>query len=554
MIAVTSLDHNNKKAENAAWGAQHIDVGAFGKDIYTAATAIGYGVFSGTSFAAPEVSGAVGLLYSAPCPNLIALAKSDPAAAAAWAKNLILESVAPNSDLQGKTVSGGGLQLYYLLQNYQNQCAACPAPFALQAGAITMHSAQLTWIGITDFQSVRLRWRVAGSSDWIEIENAGSPFALENLMPCTGYEFAISAFCNSTGNWSEWSQPLTFVSDGCCAPPTSVYITETTATGCSGAWTDMSAATGYRYRLRAANTNTWDEWETPNTSYTTSGLLPCTTYELQVQTLCDTGATVYGSSVFFQTAGCGSCLDASYCSAVAGQSTYEWIANVTIGDWTYQSGAAGSGFQNFTGSLDDVLQIAPQNNFPITITPGYAGLSYKEFFRVYIDYNMDGDFDDTGELAFDPGYAHDGPISGVIVPPAFFTQGLTRMRVMMKYKNLNNTMPAPCESFDFGQVEDYCIELLSSPAPAPLTSRAPMELRVFPQPVQDYVRLAFPEDISGEWIWSVSDMNGRVFQSGKEQLTRYKDILIPAGNWTPGVYVVTARREQYVFKGKVLKM
>ena len=553
MIAVTSLDRNNKKAGNAAWGATHIDLGAYGKDVYTASSGTGYGLFSGTSFAAPEVSGAVGLLYSAPCPNLIALAKSDPAAAAAWVKNLILESVSPNTDMQGTTLSGGGLQIHQMLQHYENQCAACPAPFDLQVASVSDHSALLQWIGIADFQSVRIRWRASDNVEWTELENVSTPFDLENLNACTTYEFALSAFCSSTGTWSTWSEPAIFHSDGCCSPPSYVQVAQTTATGCAGAWTGVLAATGYRYRIKAASASVWDEWETTETSYEISGLLPCTAYELQVQTLCDTGSTAYGASVYFQTAGCGSCLDAGYCTAASGQSTYEWIENVTIDNWSNLSGTAGAGFQNFTGNLDNTLQMHPLSILPVTITPGFATLPYKEFFRIYIDYNMDGDFEDSGELAFDPGYAHDGPISGEINPPAFLTQGLTRMRVMMKYKNLNNTMPGPCESFEYGQIEDYCVELVSGATPS-FTPRSPMELLIFPQPVNDFVRLSFPEDLSGEWTWSVSDLNGRVFQSGKEQLSRFKDILIPAGNWTPGMYVITARQEQYVFRGKVMKI
>ena len=554
LIAVTSLDHNNKKAGNAAWGAQHIDLGTYGKDVYTASSGNAYGLFSGTSFAAPEVSGAVGLLYSAPCPNLIALAKSDPAAAAAWVKSLILQSVSPNADLEGKTLSGGGLQIHQMLLQYENQCAACPAPFGLHVPELSDHSAVLKWTGIADFQSVKIRWRATDNSEWTELENISSPFSLENLDACTTYEFAVSAFCSSTGAWSNWSEPVIFLSDGCCAPPSYVQITLTTTTGCVGSWTEVLAATGYRYRIKAISATVWDEWETSETSCEISGLLPCTSYELQVQTRCDTGSTTYGASVYFQTAGCGSCLDAGYCPAASGQSTYEWIENVTIDSWSNTSGTAGSGYQNFTGNPDNLLQIHPQNILPVTITPGFAALPYKEFFRIYIDFNMDGDFEDFGELAFDPGYAHDGPISGEIVPPPFFTQGLTRMRVMMKYKNLNNTMPGPCESFEYGQVEDYCVQLLSEATPSSLTPRSIMELHVFPQPVTDYVRLAFPEDISGEWTWSVSDLNGRIFQSGKEHLNRFKNIMIPAGNWPAGMYVVTARQAQYVFRGKVMKI
>ena len=553
MIAVTSLDHNNIKAENAAWGAQHIDLGAPGKNVYTANSNAGYGLFSGTSFAAPEVSGAVGLLYSASCPNLIALAKSEPAAAASLVKDIILQSVAPNADLSNRTLSNGALQLYQMLQHYENQCSDCPTPFNLYADNIGTQGALLHWIGIFDFEAVKLRWHVISSPEWTEISVGNTSFQLDNLAACTAYEFSLSAYCTSTHAWSDWSDPFAFTTDGCCAPPSAVEITGTSVTGCSGEWPPVTAAASYKYRIREVNSTIWDEWETTQTTYSIYGLLPCTMYEVQVQTVCDTGSTVYSPSTFFQTAGCGSCMDANYCPAAAEQSTYEWIDNITISNWSHSAGPAGAGFQNFTGNLDNLLQIAPLCNHPVTITPGYAGLPYKEFFRIYIDFNMDGDFEDTGELAFDPGYAHDAAISGQLASPLFFTQGLTRMRVMMKFKNLNNAQPEPCESFDYGQVEDYCVELVSNPAPSTLTQREPMELHIFPQPVQDFVRLSFISELMGEWDWIVSDMSGRVVQSGRQNPGRFNEILIPASAWKPGMYVVTVRKDSYVFKGKVVK-
>lgn len=554
MVAVTSLGHTNQKAMNAAWGAQHVDLGAYGQDVYTAAANNAYGTFSGTSFAAPQVSGAVGLLYAAPCPNLVSLSKSDPAAAALWVKNLILESAAPNADLNGATVSGGGLQLYQMLQQYGNQCAACPAPFNLQSLAMGADAALLSWTGIADFQAVRIRWRSSGSTDWSVVENVQSPFLLENLHTCNSYEFAASAYCLSVETWSDWSDTVTFITDGCCNAPASVQLNQISATGCTVGWPQVLAGNSYQLRIRAVGAPAWELWATSSDTYSITGLLPCTGYELQIQTVCDTGSTNFGAPVFFQTTGCGSCLDASYCVAAAGQSTYEWIDSVSVGDWGHHSGAAGAGYQNFTGTSDTFLQIAPQTTVSVQITPGFAGLQFKEFFRIYIDYNMDGDFSDSAELVFDPGYAHDGPISGYITTPGFSSQGLTRMRVMMKFKNLTNTMPLSCESFDYGQVEDYCIELLGESTPYTLTTRQPMELKIYPQPVQNFVRVVFPEDICNEWIWFVHDMNGRLIQSGTQLLGRFKDITMNTSNWLPGLYVVTARQEEYVFRGKIMKM
>ncbi|MCC6278957.1 MAG: S8 family serine peptidase [Saprospiraceae bacterium] len=554
LVMVTSLSSDNEKAANAAWGAQYVDLGAYGQDVYTAASNNSYGHFSGTSFATPQVSGAAGLLYAAPCPNLISLAKSDPAAAALWVKDLILESVTPIPALSGRTVSGGGLHLFQLLQQYEDQCSACPAPFNLQSAGITADAALLNWIGIADFQSIRLRWRITGSAEWTVMENVQSPFLLDNLSPCSSYEFALAAYCTSASEWSEWSEPFVFSTDGCCNPPVSVQINQLGSVDCTISWPQVLAANTYRLRYRAIGVSSWEFGETTSSAYQIEGLLPCTEYELQLQSVCDTGYTLFGASFVFQTSGCGSCLDASYCAATGGQSNYEWIESVSVGDWAHNSGIAGSGYQNLTGISDNILQIAPLSMHPVTITPDYVGLPFKEFFRVFIDYNMDGDFNDMDELAFDPGFAHDAPISGQITAPAFTTQGLTRMRVMMKYKSLTNTTPLPCESFEYGQVEDYCIELLGEPLPYTLTARKTMELRIYPQPVGDFVRIAFPEDACGEWTWTVCNINGRVVQSGATHLGRFKDITINTKDWLSGMYVVSAQRDGYVFKGKILKM
>ena len=45
LISVTSLTNTDQKAANAAWGAQSIDLGAYGKDVYTAGINNSYGTY-----------------------------------------------------------------------------------------------------------------------------------------------------------------------------------------------------------------------------------------------------------------------------------------------------------------------------------------------------------------------------------------------------------------------------------------------------------------------------------------------------------------------------
>lgn len=549
LISVTSLTKADLKAPDAAWGATHIDLGAYGQGVFTAGANNSYGAYTGTSFASPQVAGALGLLYSSPCPNLISLAKTDPAAAALWARQLILDGTDPNAAMQGITATNGRLNLNTMLLEYENQCSPCPAPFALYSQEVTTTSALLKWSEIADFQSVKLRWRVVGAPAWNETDDVTNNYLLKNLQPCTLYEFSLSAQCDQ-GLSSDWAAAVVFKTDGCCEPPAAVWVQSFSETTASIAWNKITAANGYRLRIRDQGGN-WEQHDVFSASLNLENLLPCTDYEVQVQTLCDTGATNFSAPVFFKTLGCGSCTDALYCNAKAVHSDDEWVISVQIGSWKYESGAGGDGYQDFTASQPNVLQLEAQSVNNVTIVPGFNGFSYKEYFRIYIDFNLDGDFSDSGELAFSPGWATDSTCSGLLTAPAFQAGGLSRMRVMMKYKGTNNLPPNPCETFDFGQVEDYCVQLLQ-----PVSTHQPNtqehRLRIYPQPAADGVTLEIPAENPGACFVSVLDATGRRVFGEEMQVSSNGAIRLNTGAWPQGAYFVQVGCAGTQYRGKLI--
>lgn len=118
-IAVTSTDSTDKLAYYAAFGAQSIDLGAPGSLIESIEMNNSYAYDNGTSYAAPHVSGAVGLIYSLPSLDLAEKAISEPAATALKVKQMILDGTDPLSTLQGATKSGGRLNLYRSLELFK---------------------------------------------------------------------------------------------------------------------------------------------------------------------------------------------------------------------------------------------------------------------------------------------------------------------------------------------------------------------------------------------------------------------------------------------------
>lgn len=122
-IGVTSTDEADTKSRDGGFGNISIDLGAPGENIR--ATDSGnsqYGVFFGTSFATPHVTGAIGLLYALPCGRIAGDAINAPANTASFIKNILLIGTDPISDLESKTVSGGRLNVFETMINLQAYC------------------------------------------------------------------------------------------------------------------------------------------------------------------------------------------------------------------------------------------------------------------------------------------------------------------------------------------------------------------------------------------------------------------------------------------------
>ncbi len=140
----------------------------------------------------------------------------------------------------------------------------------------------------------------------------------------------------------------------------------------------------------------------------------------------------------------------AYCAASGSNTQYEWISNVkfnTINNTTTGSG----GYANYTSISTTVNK---GSAYTVTLTPTFASTAYTEYFNVYIDYNGDLDFADAGELVYSsPGTT--AAVSASITIPTTAITGNVRMRVMMK----DGAITGPCESFTYGEVEDYTLSI-----------------------------------------------------------------------------------------------
>jgi len=146
----------------------------------------------------------------------------------------------------------------------------------------------------------------------------------------------------------------------------------------------------------------------------------------------------------------------SYCSASGSNTSREWIDAITFGSFTNASGSDG-GYGDYTASQ---ISVESGQSYNIVLDPGFSSKSRREFWRVWIDYNLDGDFEDAGEQVL-AANRKKNTVNGSISIPAG-TSGETRMRISMKY----NAAPDYCENFTYGEVEDYTV-VIGIPVPQP---------------------------------------------------------------------------------------
>ncbi|WP_369858603.1 choice-of-anchor B family protein [Aquimarina sp. I32.4] len=231
--------------------------------------------------------------------------------------------------------------------------------------------------------------------------------------------------------------------------PSNLASSNITATTAIVNWNAIASAT-YDIRYRQTATTSWTTVAANSNSYNITGLSPTTSYEAQVRSKCQDGtASNYSNSINFTTTN----VQISYCASNGNSVTDEYISNVAIGTINNTSGASTGGYEDNTAIATN---LAKGESHTITITPTWSGTTYSEGYSVWIDYNNDGDFADSGEQVWSQNATRTTPVSGIFTIPSSATTGATRMRVSMKY----NAVPTPCESFQYGEVEDYTVTIL----------------------------------------------------------------------------------------------
>jgi hypothetical protein len=228
--------------------------------------------------------------------------------------------------------------------------------------------------------------------------------------------------------------------------PQNLTATNTTKTTTDLSWDASIGATNYDvYQGASVIANI------SNTSYQVTGLTANTAYTFSIKAKDDANNISESSNTVSIT----TLNQFDYCASASTDVSHEYIGRFQL--HTIDNTSGGQLYSDFTNIS---THLTKGDQYTVTITPIWTGTAYGEAYAVWIDLNIDGDFNDSGEKVWSKSRTFDTSVSGTFTIPSVATTGSTRMRVSMKF----NTEPLACETFEYGEVEDYTINIQNSVA------------------------------------------------------------------------------------------
>ena len=282
---------------------------------------------------------------------------------------------------------------------------------------------------------------------------SGTTYQATGLNANTNYSFYIVAK-DAAGNSSSASATVnaTTLAPDTIAPtaPTALSSTGNTDTSVSLTWnasTDNVAVTSYDVL-----NGTTVVGNTANTSFTVNGLSQNTAYSFSVKAKDAAGNVSNASNSINVTT---DSTPITYCSSQSSNVNDEFISRVQLNTIDNTSGA--QFYSNFTSTS---TTLSKGNQYTVIVTPTWTGTKYNEGYAVWIDFNKNGSFTDAGEQVLSVAPNQNTTVSATFTVPTGATVGSTRMRVSMSY----NAIPTSCQSFTYGEVEDYTVNIQAAAA------------------------------------------------------------------------------------------
>ncbi|MFK7971624.1 MAG: fibronectin type III domain-containing protein [Bacteroidia bacterium] len=324
--------------------------------------------------------------------------------------------------------SCGNLNSNYLAgQNFTTLTPPCDAPTNLAVSGISINGATLGWSSSTNATNYDVRYRVAGTTTWTNVNNvSGTSQVLTGLAATTTYEWQVRTSCGNQNSGYTAGQNFTTLTPP-CDQVTNLAVTGLGLNGATLVWSSSANATNYNVRYRVVGTTTWTNVNNVSgTSQVLTGLTATTTYEWQVRTNCAANNSAYTAGPNFTTL-------TPPCNAPANLNVTSITATDAILNWGAVSGAAS---YNVRYRLTGSATWTNANNVSGT-SYGATGLNASATYEWEVRTNCA-----TNNSAYTA-----GPNFTTLTPPCDIPSGLAVLNVTQNSANVTWSVAAGAVSY-----------------------------------------------------------------------------------------------------------
>lgn len=305
--------------------------------------------------------------------------------------------------------------------------------------------------------------------------------------------------------------------------PAGLATSAITQTSAKIDWDAVANAT-YSVRYKKASETSWTVVnDIATNTYNITELEEDTNYDVEVAAVCSGTTGAYANETF-------KTLGLIYCTVSSSNAGDEYISKVVVtpaNSGTVMTSTSGANtYTDYSGDDTRLVQLTKgSTGNTIAVTKAWTGTTYSEGVAVWIDFNRDGTYDASEKVMTSAPSKTATVTSTFAVPETAYSGDKTLgMRVIMSY----NTAPTdPCESYTYGEVEDYAVKISETLA---VTDVKKNNISVYPNPAVDVINIS---NVSSKTKFEIYSVGGQLVNQGTT------DGKVNVSKLAKGVYILS---------------
>ena len=255
--------------------------------------------------------------------------------------------------------------------------------------------------------------------------------------------------------------------------------------------------------------------------------------------------------------GSGGGSSATYCTSSANEEADSRIDKVVFATINNSSTTGCATYSDFTSQSTTVV-VGQQ--YSLTVTLGTCDGDFSKGVKAFIDWNVDGDFDDAGEEVAVSSIMTNGDFTATITVPSTATAGTSRLRIVLREKTSDDADDATalaniksCGPYKWGETEDYTVVIQSSATGVgdELFARS---VRVSPNPTNSNAQVTLDNFQMGTVSVAVVNITGASLKSWEVNKTTQKlNIPVLLNDLPKGVYLIQVKMNDVQTVKRVVK-